>query len=175
MVVDRCPPCGEGETSFFDGLPPELSATRDSYSFNLGAERLFPLEGSVIPVRFGLGYEPQGQADPVERDRWAYPLIAAGAGYNTNRFKLDVAVQYRWTRARTRATFGVARALQLEPSGEVPPIPEPSADGESPIPAPPAVGEFALREWRIKVSLIYRITDTEKLRRALGAYLRIAR
>jgi hypothetical protein len=100
------------------------------------------------------------------RDRSDYRLIAAGAGYNTNRFKLDIAVQYRWTRVRTIQSFGVAGAFQPGPPGTDPTQAQLAAV-ESLIPVQPAVGEFAMREWRVKVSLIYRITDTEKLRAAL--------
>ena len=46
--------------SFFDELPPELSATRDTVSLNVGMEKLFPTRGLFVPLRLGAAYAPQG-------------------------------------------------------------------------------------------------------------------
>ena len=51
---------GGPSVNLFDGLPPALSATRDTLSANVGAERLFQGEGFVVPLRFDLAWEPQG-------------------------------------------------------------------------------------------------------------------
>lgn len=145
-LVDDCEPCGPGPTGFFDGQPADRLSTRDTTSLNLGAERLFTQGGHVIPLRFGLAWEPQGPMDPAERDPVNYRMAAIGTGFNTNRFKLDAAVQYRWARARLREPIGVAAGMGLEPR---------------------ATGEISVSEWRVKVSLICRIADTGKLRRVL--------
>jgi len=77
---------------------PRASSTRDTVSLNVGAEHLFVYEGAIVPLRLGLGWEPQGAMDPVTRDPVDYLLVSLGSGYNNNRFKLDAAV----TASRTR-------------------------------------------------------------------------
>jgi hypothetical protein len=124
--------------NFFDGLPPEISTTRDTLSLNLGAEHLVVRDGSVIPLRLGLGWEPQGGMDPITRDPVDYYLIATGVGYNTNAFKLDAAVQLRWSDVEITEPLSVARLV------------------EGPRP-PDAIGRASAREWRFKVSAIYRL------------------
>jgi long-subunit fatty acid transport protein len=133
-----------GRVSLFDGLPLDRSSTRDTLSLNAGAERLFTGEGFVVPLRFGVAWEPQGARDPYTRDPVNFVLLALGTGYNTNSLKLDAAFQYRWTSFMTGSTF--------EP-GAVSPL------------LPSAVGERSIRQWRLKLSLILRVTDTDKLKR----------
>jgi hypothetical protein len=99
----------------------------------------------VVPLRLGLAWEPQGAMDPVTRDPVDFLMLAAGAGYNTNRFKLDAAVQYRWGGFRGSQVLSVASGI---------------AGGL----ARDALGQVGTQEWRIKVSVIYRIQDTDKLR-----------
>ena len=140
-------PGNPGPVSFFDGLPPELSTTRDTLSLNVGLEHLVLREGSVVPLRLGFGWEPQGGTDPVTRDPVDYLLVSAGAGYNTNRFKFDAAVQYR------RGSFRVSDAYSVQSELE----------GNQ----PDSIGLAATREWRIKVSAIYRLADTDALRGAI--------
>jgi hypothetical protein len=82
--------------------------------------------------------------DSYARDPVNYALVAAGAGYNTNRFKLDAAVQFRWTSFRASQTLS------------------PALVGAASL-APSAVGTASANEWRFKVSVIYRIADTDKL------------
>jgi hypothetical protein len=122
--------------NFFDGMPPEFSTTRDTTSINVGGEHLFLREGSVIPLRLGLGWEPQGGMDPITRDPVDFFLFAAGAGYNTNSLKFDAALQYRWGGIRVSDVYTIASAL----SG-----------------ARDAFGHSRASEWRFKVSAIYRI------------------
>src|SRR5262249_39167316 len=59
---------------------------------------------------------------------------------NTNSLKFDAALQYRWAHFRDGANFGVS----------VPP----------PGPLPSAVGERDRSEWRLKLSLILRLSAT---------------
>lgn len=145
-LLDRLP--GQpGPVNFFDGAPPSLSSSRDTLSASLGLEHLVVREGAVVPLRFGLGVEPQGGMDPVTRDPITYLLLGAGAGYNTNRLKVDAAVQYRWVGYRTSDRLTVARARNGGP--------------------PDALGRAFSSEWRVKVSVIYRLTDTDGLRAVL--------
>lgn len=130
--------------NLFDGAPRELTTTRDTTQLNLGLEHLILREGFVVPLRLGFGREPQGAMDPVTRDPVTFHLAAVGAGYNTNRFKLDGAVQYRWGAIRLSDTLTVQRALTGGPAD--------------------AVGNADAHEWRIKVSLIYRMADMDTLR-----------
>jgi len=144
-VLDRVPGV-PGPLSFFDGAPPALSTTRDTLSLNVGLEHLVLREGSVVPLRLGFGWEPQGGTDPFTRDPVDYLLVSAGAGYNTNRFKFDAAVQYR------RGSFRVTDAYSVEAA---------LGGGRD------AIGLATTGEWRIKVSAIYRLADTDALRGAI--------
>jgi long-chain fatty acid transport protein len=137
-----------GAVNFFDDMPPELSSTRDTVSVNVGAEHLFVGGGAVVPLRVGLGWEPQGQRDRVTGDSVDYVLASAGTGYNTNRVKFDAAVQFRWAAYRAGNAFAVSTL----------------AGGDPPY---DTIGQARSHEWRIKVSAIYRIQDTEKLRSIL--------
>lgn len=142
----RIEPEGLPAVNLFDGLPAERSSTRDTWSASAGAEHLIRGEGFVVPLRFGLAWEPQGQRSPYTLDPVDYKMLALGTGYNTNTLKFDAAVQYRWSRYMDGGEF------TLEPR-----IPE----------LPHAVGERSVREWRVKVSLILRLADTDKLRRGV--------
>jgi long-subunit fatty acid transport protein len=142
LVVDRQrnhPP----PVNFFDELPPELSLTRDTLTVSLGAEHLFPREGFVVPLRLGFAWEPQGAMDPLTRDPVEYFLLSGGTGYNTNRVKLDLAVQYRWSAFETSDVLSVDTALL---GGLV----------------RDAVGRVGTHEWRLKFSLVYRIPGGTK-------------
>jgi hypothetical protein len=79
-----------------------------------------------------------------------FVMLALGTGYNTNSLKLDTACQFRWASLMDGANIGVERPVW---------------------PLPLAVGERSLREWRLKLSLILRVTDTDKLRRTLDRIL----
>jgi long-subunit fatty acid transport protein len=136
-----------GLINLFDGLPPELSATRDTLSWNAGAERLFTGDGFVVPLRFGVAWEPQGGTDTYTRDPIDFVMLALGTGYNTNSLKLDAAFQYRWSSFEGGATFEPNPHSQLLPT---------------------AVGSRSTTQWRLKLSLILRLTDTEKLKRVAG-------
>ena len=134
-----------GRINFFDGLPPDRTSTRDTLSLNAGAERLFAGEGFVVPLRFGVAWEPQGARNPYTRDPVDYVLLALGTGHNTNSLKFDAAFQYRWASFTTGANLG--------PDASTSPL------------LPNAVGERTIHQWRLKLSLILRVTDTDKLRR----------
>jgi hypothetical protein len=137
---------GPAPTSLFDGLPIDRTSTRDTISANAGAERLFPGEGFVVPLRFGVAWEPQGGRSPYTRDPVDFLMLAVGTGYNTNSLKFDAAFHFRWTHFRDGGEFGLT-------------------EGEPVLPS--AVGERDVKEWRLKLSLIVRLTDTDKLRRTL--------
>ena len=77
-----------------------------------------------------------------------FVMLAVGTGYNTNSLKFDAAFQYRWASFLSGADFGA-------PPGP----PQPGL--------PAAVGQRDSKEWRLKLSLIVRVTDTEKLRRTV--------
>lgn len=137
----------DGPVSFFDLQPSARTSTRDTLSLNLGAEWLLARPGYVVPLRAGLAYEPQGSMDPILRDPLDFVMVAAGAGFNTNRFKFDAALQYRFGRQR------VSQALTL--------------DGV-PLVFPDAYGVQRTGEWRFKVSGILRVTEEGAIGRLLG-------
>jgi hypothetical protein len=138
-------------TSGFDGLPPDLTATRNTVTVNAGLERLFPLKGQFVPLRLGFSHEPQGGRDPVVRDDALQRVVAAGTGLNSNSVKLDVALEYRWGAFRnTRNLSPVYLVGRAEDFG----LPR----------APEMEGVTRIQEWRLKVSVIYRLTGTDKVK-----------
>jgi hypothetical protein len=140
----------DGPVSGFGGLPPELSATRDGVSVNAGMEKLFPVKATYVPLRLGFAYEPQGARDLFLREGYAFLGIAGGTGVNTNSLKVDLALEYRWASFRHSQDISlVYQAGQAEEFGLPPP--------------PEAQGTEDFREWRLKVSVIYRVTNPEKI------------
>jgi hypothetical protein len=137
--------------SFADDRPVATTSTRNTLSLNLGAEWILQRAGFLVPFRVGFAHEPQGQRDPHLYAGHALRVLSVGVGYNTNRFKLDVALQRSW--------FDVpaAHALTIETLLGLP--------GTSPF---DARGERHERFWRLKLSAILRIADTDKLKRVLG-------
>ncbi|PYQ00582.1 MAG: hypothetical protein DMF83_27750 [Acidobacteria bacterium] len=140
-----------GRVNLFDNLPADRTTTRNTLSVNAGAEHIFAGEGFVVPLRFGAAWEPQGGRSPYTLDPVNYTMLAAGTGYNTNSLKFDAAFQYRWARFQDGANFGVAFLDSVV--------------------LPLAVGERQTREWRLKLSLILRVTDTDKLHRTIRRVL----
>src|SRR5262245_603898 len=132
--------------NFFDSQPLDRTSTRDTLSVNAGAERLFVGEAFVVPLRFGVGWEPQGPRSPYTRDPVDFMMLALGSGYNTNSLKFDAAFQFRWSHYHDGTDF--------------------SATPGNPL-LPEAVGERTVKDWRIKLSVILRLTDTEKLNRTV--------
>jgi hypothetical protein len=86
--------------------------------------------------------------DPLTRDPVDYVTLSAGTGYNTNRLKLDVALQYR------RAAFQASDVLTVDTA-----LAGALAGGLN----RDAVTRVGAHEWRLKVSVIYRISDTKRL------------
>jgi long-subunit fatty acid transport protein len=132
---------GTGPESIFDGLPKESTSARDTTAVNAGAERLFVFDTHVIPLRFGVAWEPQGWSNPYTRDHANFVMWAVGTGFNTNSLKLDAGFQMR------HASFedGIEYSLATNPL------------------LPDAVGTHSSREWRLKISLILRLQDPDKL------------
>ena len=97
----------------------------------------------MVPLRLGFAWEPQGAMDPITHDPVEYFLLSGGTGYNTNRLKLDLAVQYRWSAFEASDVLSVDTALLGGLLRD-------------------AVGRVGTHEWRFKVSLIYRIPGGRK-------------
>ena len=154
LVKDKGAPDSEA-VNFFDLLPPELSASRDTVSINGGLERLFPVHGLFVPLRLGAAYEPQGGREPVLRDGLAYKVLAVGTGLNTNSVKFDVSLEHRWGSIRGSDNLSLVYLAGLAEDFGLPPAPE-------------AVGTVSFHQWRLKASMIYRVTDTERLTDVLG-------
>ncbi|MGC8723321.1 MAG: OmpP1/FadL family transporter [Acidobacteriota bacterium] len=132
--------------NFLDFQPTGATTTRDTLSASLGAEYLHLTAHGVIPIRFGVGYDPQGGRDPYFGGPVNYYLLSAGTGYNTNTWKFDAAVQYR------RASFRSGSYLEPQSVNQTPRIPD-------------AVGSVQGREWRVYCSVICRITDPKAIQR----------
>lgn len=151
FLINETPSSPENAVSPHDGLPPGLSGTRDTVSVNVGMEKLFPVKAAYVPLRLGVAYEPQGARDPFLREDAAHLGLTTGTGVNTNSLKLDLALEYRWGSYRGSENISVVYQVGRAAEFSLPPSPE-------------AEGTQRFREWRLKVSVIYRLTDTEKLR-----------
>jgi long-subunit fatty acid transport protein len=154
FLLEGSPASPDEPVSGFDALPPELSATRDTVTVNAGLERLFPVQDRYVPLRLGFTYEPQGGRDPLVRDDADQLVLAAGTGVNSNRIKLDVALEYRWGSFRNTRNISPVYQVGLARDFDLPPPPE-------------AEGVVRVQEFRFKASLIYRVTSTEKLKGVL--------
>jgi hypothetical protein len=133
-----------------DGLPPEISATRNTVTVNAGLEQLFPVRGRYVPLRMGFIHEPQGERDPWLRQDSNQMVLTAGTGLNSNSVKLDIAVEHRWG--------------DFHKSEDLSPVYLAGRAVAFGLPASPeAEGVSRIREWRLKTSLIYRITNTQKI------------
>jgi long-subunit fatty acid transport protein len=154
FLIEGAPNSGNHPLSGFDGLPPELSATRNTVTVNAGLERLFLVEGRYLPIRLGFSHEPQGGRDPVLREDVNQKVVAAGTGLNSNNLKFDVALEYRW--GRFRHTLNLSPVYQVGPAEELG------------LPLPPeAEGATRFQDFRLKVSVIYRITNAAQIGNAL--------
>jgi hypothetical protein len=149
--LEGTPASPDRPVSGFDGLPPELSATRNTVTVNVGLEKLFPVKEKYVPLRLGFSREPQGGRDPLLRDDLDHWILAAGTGLNTNSVKLDVALEYRWGSFRNTRSLSPVYLVGRAEDFALPPPPE-------------AEGTLRLGEWRLKVSMIYRVASTEKLK-----------
>jgi hypothetical protein len=127
---------------------------------NAGLEKLFPVRGRYVPLRVGVIHEPQGERDPWLRHDSNQMVLAAGTGLNSNSVKLDIAVEHRWGEFRHSEDLSPVYLAGRAPAFGLPSSPE-------------AEGVARIREWRLKTSLIYRITNSQKitegLRRVLGS------
>ena len=154
FLVEGTPGARGGRVSGFDGLPPDLTATRNTVTVNAGLERLFPVKGRFVPVRLGVSHEPQGGRDPLVRDDSDQMILAAGTGINSNSVKLDISLEHRWGSVRNTRNFRPVYLVGRAEDFDLPPAPE-------------VFGTTRIQEWRVKVSLIYRVTSTEKVKEVL--------
>lgn len=137
--------------SGFDELPPELTATRNTVTINAGLERLFQVQGQFVPLRLGFSHEPQGARDPLVREDAAQTVLAAGTGINSNSLKFDVSLEYRWGSFHNTQNISPVYMVGRAEEHGLPLSPE-------------AQGVFRITEWRLKVSMIFRLADAEKIR-----------
>lgn len=151
FLLEGSPNSPDRPVSGFDGLVPELSATRDTITVNAGLERLFPVGGQFVPIRLGFTHEPQGGRDPLVRNDADQMVLAAGTGLNSNSVKLDVSLEYRWGSYRNTRNLSPVYMVGRAEDFDLPPAPE-------------VLGDTRIQEWRVKVSLIYRVTNTEKVK-----------
>ena len=90
------------------------------------------------------------------RDGLAYKVLAVGTGLNTNSVKLDVSLEHQWGSIRGSSDISlvylVGLARRLRPASR----------------SPKRSGTVSFRQWRLKASMIYRVTDTERLTDFLG-------
>jgi hypothetical protein len=155
LIRTRRPGSPDRVVNGFDGLAPELSATRNTFAVNTGVEKLFPVRGRYVPLRLGFTHEPQGERDPWLRQNSDQRVLAAGTGLNSNSVKFDVALEYRWGEYHKSDNLSPVYVAGRPAEFGLPPYPE-------------AEGFARTREWRLKTSLIYRIANTETIGDVLG-------
>ena len=134
--------------SGFDGLPPDLSATRNTVTVNAGLEKLFPVKGQFVPLRLGFTYEPQGARDPLVRDDFDHVILAAGTGINSNSVKFDVALEYRWGAFRNTRNLSPAYLVGRDQEFCLPPRPEAEGSDARPGMAPEGVADLSRHQPR---------------------------
>ena len=112
------------------------------------------MQGTYVPLRLGFSHEPQGGRDALVRKDANQTVLATGTGINSNSLKFDVALEYRW--GSFQNTSNISAVYMAGRAEEVGLPPPPEADGTTRI-----------EEWRLKVSMIYRIADTERIKDVL--------
>ena len=86
---------GGGSTSPITGKPRKESHVKDTTQVRLGGEYLMVLEKTIVPLRFGLFYDPE----PSEKNPDDYFGFSLGTGIILwNNIILDCAYIYRWGR-----------------------------------------------------------------------------
>jgi long-subunit fatty acid transport protein len=75
----------------FDYSPISEGRLKDTIQVRLGSEYLFIKGKNVIPMRFGLFYDPEPQKESLD-DYYGFSL---GTGFVSRRIALDIAYQYR--------------------------------------------------------------------------------
>jgi long-subunit fatty acid transport protein len=106
---DFCAKGEYGSTSPITGMPKNQSDVHDTTQVRLGCEYLFVLEKTIVPLRFGVFYDPE----PSEKHPDDYFGISVGTGIMIGDIVLDCAYVYRWGR---------------DVKGDVLPIPNTKAD-----------------------------------------------
>ena len=139
----------------FDALPPELSATRDTVSLNAGLEKLFPVKDRYVPLRLGAALEPQGARDPARcgtaSTTWSSrPAPASTRTASSSTSPSSTAGAASATRPTSARSTWSGRAAEFG----LPPAPE-------------AEGTARIQQWRVTASVIYRVTDTAKMKDVL--------
>ena len=80
------------KTSFVSAKPVSESDIAPTTQVRLGAEYLFVKSACVLPLRFGLFYDPA----PQEGGPDEYYGVTVGSGYASGKVVFDIAYQYRW-------------------------------------------------------------------------------
>ncbi len=89
------------ETSAVSGVATQYADIDGVVTARLGAEYLFILPKTIIPVRLGFAYDPE----PAQGHPDDFYTATAGTGVVLfKRFIFDVAYQYRWSQSATLAT-----------------------------------------------------------------------
>ncbi len=81
----------ESESNPVTGAPISSGRLKDTTQVRLGTEYLFIQEKYVVPVRFGLFYDPEPETGSLD-DYYGFSL---GTGFAKENFAIDAAYQYR--------------------------------------------------------------------------------
>ncbi len=77
----------------FTGQPLGSGKLDDTYTVRLGSEYIFIVDKYLIPIRWGVGYDPTPSVDEVDN----FYTINFGIGVQINeKMNLDIAYEYRW-------------------------------------------------------------------------------
>lgn len=65
---------------------------KDTFTFRIGHEYLFIFERSIIPLRFGLGFDPSPAIGDIDK----FYTANIGSGLQYDRINFDLAYEFRW-------------------------------------------------------------------------------
>ena len=74
------------------GRPRNEGRLEDTYTVRFGGEYLVIKRSYILPIRFGMGYDPAPAVDDVDD----YYTINLGSGIQLGRYNLDFAYEFRW-------------------------------------------------------------------------------
>ncbi|MBK8594504.1 MAG: hypothetical protein IPP07_12620 [Holophagales bacterium] len=99
---------GVGHVNFFDLKPPEETNAGTSDDWHAGAEYLFFVGKTVVPVRAGWFREPQPATDAVTGDRVVRTGLSFGTGVKAGWWAIDASLRY------STASAQVSRFLEAD-------------------------------------------------------------
>ena len=83
------------------GQTDDAGKLKDTFTLRVGCEYLLVRENLLVPLRFGLGYDPAPAVDNVDD----FYTVSVGSGLQIGNYNFDIAWQLRWGNSVNRAIF----------------------------------------------------------------------